>query len=127
MKLIKKKKSGKFWQKAFVIMVAVIFIVSIFPALLSNSGGGDLDEFAQCITSAGAVMYGVEWCSNCQAQKNLFGDSVQYIDYVECSENEDLCVEKNITAVPTWIISDRSYVGLLSLNELSRVSNCSFS
>jgi hypothetical protein len=127
MKLIKKKKSGKLWHKVFVILIAVIFIISIFPAFLSNSGGGNLDEFAQCITSAGAVMYGVEWCSNCKAQKKMFGNSFQYINHVECLENEALCTEKNITAVPTWIVDEQPYIGLKSLNELSSITNCSFS
>jgi len=126
MKLIKKKKSGKTWQKAFVIMIAAIFIISMFPMFLSSSGG-NFDEFTQCITSAGAVMYGAYGCSACESQKGLFGNSFEHVDYVECVENEALCIEENITVVPTWIISNKTYVGVLSVDELSRISGCSVS
>ena len=32
------------------------------------------------------TMYGAYWCSHCQAEKKLFGDSFKYVPYVECTQ-----------------------------------------
>ncbi len=62
----------------------------------------DKDSFAKCLTEKGWTMYGAKWCSHCQAQKDLFGDSFQYVTYVECPDNAELCVAEGINGYPTW-------------------------
>jgi hypothetical protein len=64
----------------------------------------DKDAFAKCLTEKGWVMYGAEWCSHCKEQKALFGDSFQYIKYVECPDNVQLCLNKGVNGYPTWIV-----------------------
>ena len=68
------------------------------------------DEFAKCLTQKGAVMYGAEWCPHCKDQKAAFGDSFKYINYVECPDNTQLCIDKGIQGYPTWIISSSSTI-----------------
>lgn len=63
----------------------------------------DKNAFAQCLTDKGFVMYGAAWCSHCQAQKALFGDSFKNIKYVECPDNINFCLDKGIKGYPTWI------------------------
>ena len=62
------------------------------------------DSFAKCLTEKGAVMYGAVWCAHCKDQKKAFGDSFQYIKYVECTENTKLCLDDGVNGYPTWII-----------------------
>src|SRR2546430_1164979 len=45
-----------------------------------------LDSFAQCLTSKGTKMYGAWWCPHCKDQKESFGFALQYVNYVERSE-----------------------------------------
>ncbi|MGV8087247.1 MAG: glutaredoxin family protein [Candidatus Woesearchaeota archaeon] len=71
-------------------------------------------------------MYGTEWCSHCKAQKELFGKSFRYIDYVDCDLKEDVCTLANITGYPTWKINSRSYPGVQSFDVLSRLTNCKY-
>ena len=63
----------------------------------------DKDAFAKCLTEKGFSMYGAEWCPHCQAEKALFGTSFQYIKYVECPDNINLCLSKGVAGYPTWI------------------------
>lgn len=84
----------------------------------------DYDEFAKCLTQKGAVMYGREGCSWCAKQKEMFGDSLQYVTYVECPEQPELCQEKGINAVPTWEINGELFTGSKSLEELSVRTDC---
>ncbi|MSU60452.1 MAG: hypothetical protein EXS52_00865 [Candidatus Staskawiczbacteria bacterium] len=65
------------------------------------------DAFAKCLKESGAVFYGAFWCSHCQEQKALFGDSAQYLPYVECSTADgkaqlQACADQKIQVYPTW-------------------------
>src|SRR5882757_1636440 len=42
------------------------------------------DEFAKCLASRQAKMYGLYWCPHCAEQKAMFGKAFQYVPYVEC-------------------------------------------
>lgn len=95
-----------------VIWVAVILSISVIVFAFmnnnknsSNNEPGFYDKFAQCLTDKGAVMYGAKWCSHCQEQKAVFGKSFQYINYVECPDNIQVCIDKGVQGYPTWIIS----------------------
>ena len=105
-------------------------------AILAISGcgpdGGDskpknMDEFAQCLTDNGAVMYGTKWCGACQGQKLVFGDSFQYISYVDCGDERDVCNSEGINAYPTWKDGEgKSYIGALPLKVLGSIFGCEF-
>jgi thiol-disulfide isomerase/thioredoxin len=54
-----------------LLLVAILLLVSW--AAVSSRAPGELDEFAECLKSKGAVFYGAFWCPHCQDQKKLFG------------------------------------------------------
>ncbi len=92
-----------------------------------------LDTFAKCITEKGAVFYGASWCSHCNNQKKGFGDSMQYVKYVECAvegqpqvQTSD-CTKAGISGYPTWIINGKSYPGEQSMEHLAKLTGCTLS
>src|SRR5690606_21458805 len=95
---------------------------------LANSQ--DTATLAQCIAASGAKFYGAYWCPHCADQKEMFGDAIQYIDYIECDargENAraDVCLANNIQSYPTWIFSDGEWlVGSRSVEELAERAGC---
>ncbi|MGC9047005.1 MAG: hypothetical protein ACP5IC_02735 [Minisyncoccia bacterium] len=115
--------------KFILFFVIVLFLVALILLNVfknnTNNNVLNLDSFAKCLTDKGFVLYGLYSCPHCQAQKNLFGNSLQYIKYVECSQNTQLCIDKHIDAVPTWIGPDgKQIVGEQSLERLSQLSGC---
>jgi len=78
------------------------------------------------------VMYGAFYCEHCKEQKDLFGDSAQYLPYVECVEKgtrkvTDQCKALGIRRTPTWIFEqggERLEGKVLSLQELSQKTGC---
>ena len=44
--------------------------------------------FAQCLTDKGMKFYGSSNCSWCAKEKTLLGDSLQYINYIECTGDD---------------------------------------
>ncbi len=102
-------------------------------ALVALSGCGpdtqkdvqELDKFAQCLTENGATMYGVEWCPGCNAQKKLFKDSFQYINYVDCEKERQTCRDAYIILYPTWTDKNgMQYIGAFELETLGQIFNC---
>jgi glutaredoxin len=83
------------------------------------------DAFAQCLTDAGVVMYGTDWCPHCQAQKKLFDDAFDYVNYVNCDFNQKLCKDKNIKGYPTWYKGyELLEKGEVTFEQLSEASGC---
>lgn len=112
----------------YILIIAVILILALGVAFFLNTKeteAGSLDSFAKCLSEKGSVMYGTYWCSHCLDQKNMFGKSFQYINYVECSEEIERCNEDKIEATPTWIFGDGTRnVGKMSMEEISKVTGC---
>lgn len=110
------------------LLVGVLLISSMLIYGCSGvSGGtvaGDHDSFAQCLSEKGAVMYGAYWCSHCKNQKEMFGSSFEFVNYVECTEEELKCTSDGIEGYPTWIINGRKYPGEQSLSSLSSLTGC---
>ncbi|MDY6766476.1 MAG: hypothetical protein SVW77_03845 [Candidatus Nanohaloarchaea archaeon] len=112
----------------------VVGIGGVAVALAGGSPTGDLtreelDSFAQCLTENNATFYGSFRCGHCADQKAMFGDAMQYIDYVECHPDGPqaqprMCREKNIRGTPTWIIGDERYTGTQTLQDLAQATGC---
>lgn len=108
-------------------------IAGFLLVLVIGAGCGEkvnYDDFAKCLTDSGVKMYGAYWCSHCQNQKKMFGNSWEYINYVECSlpnrvgQTEE-CRETGIKGYPTWEFQDGKRIeGKLSFEQLSQYSNC---
>lgn len=83
---------------------------------------------AEHLNKAGAKFYGAYWCPHCEEQKELFGASVHRLPYVECSPGggrapqAGICNAAGVQVYPTWFINGQRYEGVLSLQELARMS-----
>ncbi len=114
------------------IIIAVILVGLIWFNISGNTikSSGKYDNFAKCLTDSGVKMYGAYWCPHCNNQKQMFGDSWQYVDYIECSlpnraGQTQVCNQAGIKAYPTWEFQDGKRVeGELTFQQLSQYSNC---
>ena len=114
-------------SKLFIVLFFIIIL------LVSSCAASDpvKDEFAKCLTENGAKFYGAFWCPHCAEQKKLFGGSIEYVDYIECSTPDRrgqtaVCQQAGIESYPTWIFNDGSRLdGVLSMETLSEKTGCS--
>ncbi len=89
-----------------------------------------MDLFAKCLTEKNTKLYGTFWSSQSTTQKEMFGDSLQYLNYVECSiegntrDQTDTCRDANISGYPTWEINGRKYPGPQTLEKIAQLSGC---
>jgi len=112
-----------------ILMGIVYFSINGFfiKTDTTTTGLNKYDNFAKCLTDKGATMYGAEWCGHCKDQKEMFGESFNYVNYVECPDNPDVCLNVGVSGYPTWIINGVSYPGAKSFETLSSLTGCSLS
>lgn len=123
------KKKMRNWL-IIIGVIIVIILVAYFMTTKSASADGQYDELAQCLSGNNVTMYGAWWCPHCNDQKEAFGSSFQYINYVECSTADGnaqlkVCIDAGINGYPTWEFSDgERKEGFVTLKELAFAGNC---
>ena len=106
------------------ILISLSILTILFLSACTTSQPGKLDEFAQCLTENDATMYGTEWCPHCAAQKEMFGSSFQYVNYVDCDKNRQACTNAGVKGYPTWQIGGANYEGSQKLYDLAKNTGC---
>jgi hypothetical protein len=116
-------------MKYFIVFLLIIFISGC-------SSDPEVDALANCLADKGVKEFGAFWCSHCEEQKRVFGPSDKIIKergvYVECDArgkngNPDLCEAEGVKGFPTWKFQDGNLVpGVLSLDQLARLSKCEY-
>lgn len=122
-------------SKAVITLATVVLVVLpiVIWAKLSfkSPEAGQYDDLAKCLAAKNVRMYGAYWCSHCQAQKKAFGNSWQYIEYIECSlaggkGQTQECNEAGIQVYPTWDLGNGERLsGEVSFEQLAEKSGCS--
>ena len=114
----------------FIAVFAASWLVQM-PSVDRQSLTGESSVYqirlAKHLSGSGAVMYGSFRCVYCKKQKDLFGNAFVHVPYVECSperreSKRRLCETKNIKSYPTWEIKGEMHEGMLSLQQLEKLS-----
>ena len=107
-----------------IIVSSILLLILLSIYAKADDSPGEYDGFASCLTQSGLKMYGTEWCSHCKDQKKMFGNSFDYIDYIDCDSNKDACLSAGVKGYPTWKLNSASYPGTRQLSQLSQISGC---
>lgn len=113
----KKAKHGK---KVTAIIIIAILMFAGTLMFFENTKPNVSETDAKFIGN-NSVLYVQTGCSHCAEQEKLFGDSLKYLNVVDCLTDTDKCISANITAVPTWVINGDSYVGVKTIKELKEL------
>lgn len=115
--------------KLYFLLAIILIIAVIAVVVFSGTTEGNYDTFSQCLSNNGVKMYGAYWCGHCNNQKEMFGSSWKYVNYIECATpnngQTDKCLDAGIEAYPTWEFIDGSrIVSEMSFEELSEKTGC---
>ncbi|MBN1386110.1 hypothetical protein JW968_04005 [Candidatus Woesearchaeota archaeon] len=111
-------------MKRPIITMVTMLLVLISALLISGCGSQNSEKLAQCLSEKGAVLYGTEWCSHCQNQKEAFGQSFSYIEFIDCDRQSEKCFAEGIEGYPTWVINGQKYPGNQDIIRLADISGC---
>jgi len=123
-------------KTSHIYIVLIVVVLGGLVALKATTDGKSTrvittayDEFAQCLSDAGAIFYGAYWCPHCQSQKAAF-DNSRALPYIECSTpngqgQTPVCIEQKIDGYPTWEFADGSRLsGEQTLETLAENTGC---
>ncbi len=84
----------------------------------------DAAAFAKALKSGGVTLYGAAWDATTTAQRQLFGDGSQFLNFVDVTNSDHTfnltATSLNIsTTSPTWIFSDANQSRLAGLQSLA--------
>lgn len=118
------------WKKpAAVALVLILFGVAYYAGWYHKNH--HYDAFAKCLASKNAKMYGLYWCPHCLDQKKMFGESFEYVPYVECAikgshEMAPECKAAHAAHFPSWQFNGGPLQeGVESLDDLGARTGCS--
>lgn len=130
-KQVSHEKSIKKLRIAIWILVVIGVALGIFLYVKTiPPPNGLYDVFAKCISNTSTTFFGAFWCPHCHDQKGEFGNSAQYLPYVECSLPDasgqtQVCIDNKIQEYPTWQFPDGSRAsGIQTLQTLSQKTGC---
>ena len=109
--------------KVYFAMMLLLIIIFISGCSKSPEPG-KYDALSKCLTEKGVVMYGTEWCTHCQNQKKSFGDSFQYVTFIDCDKYPDDCKAAGVEGYPTWKINGTNYPGEQNFYTLAKNADC---
>ncbi len=123
-----RSSTGTWTWSGLAAALAVLVLVGGYaisaPKVAAQVYAGGL---ARHLTATGAKFYGAYWCPHCADQKALFGSAASLLPYIECDQRSPVaqtavCLERQIRAFPTWEIAGQRIEGVLSLENLARLS-----
>jgi len=107
----------------FAVLGLLFFGWMINSAYIYFFVPGVLDDFAKCLSSKNAVVYGaIEWCEFTKMQAKMFGKSFKLLKYEDYSKYPQSFGA--IKKTPTWIVDGKPYLGVQSIDRLSQSSGC---
>lgn len=89
----------------------------------------DVAAFAKALKNGGVTLYGAAWDATTTAQRQLFGDGAQFLNFVEVTKNDHTfnatANANNITTTsPTWVFANQTrLVGNQTLAALAAQAN----
>ncbi len=127
--MVAEGSTRSFWRKTLGIGGGAVLVVAGFlvfgSGVLQKDKPHPYDPFAQCLAEKGLVMYGVDWCPNCQNQKKMFGKAFDNLPYVNCDFERVECQRKKIDKYPTWYLDGKVFdIGVKSFPELAEATGC---
>lgn len=129
-----RKHSRNLLRKIIPIIIAGIVAAGIMYFMQTGTiVPRDNSGLVSHLNEQGWIYYRSYTCSNCKRQEKLLGEAYKSLHFVEChprgpSGNPELCLQKNITKTPTWILEQNGketmrLEGLQTIDELIRISN----
>lgn len=106
-----------------VLIVGLLWVTGKITSMTGKVIKDVNSDFYDCIADS-AVLYVREGCGACAKQKEILGDNLDRINYIDCAVSRQECVDAGIEYVPTWIVDDEKKVGVLSIDEIKLFSNC---
>lgn len=109
-------------KKSWITFAVVVAVILLSIIILNRQHPETSEEVAKCI-GKNSILYTQYGCHACETQEKIFGENYQYLNIIDCFEDQSACLGK-IRGTPTWIIDGEKYIGVKSIEELRNITGC---
>jgi len=121
---LKIEENIKFFIIIFIIGILVFGGIYAFLQISEEFKPANISiKTAECIGNK-SVLFISPYCPHCIKQKKMFKEKIKYINIVDCTNNSAYCIEMTVRGVPTWIINNTKYEGVMELWKLKELTKC---
>ena len=110
-------------RKSISTLIIILAVIVIAVWAINRPIPQTTEEIAECIGQNG-VLYVQLGCHACNLQEDYFGEYHVLLNKVDCIFNKQACIDKNISATPTWEIDGTFYSGAKSIEKLKDLTGC---
>ena len=108
---------------AFLVIIVLGIILLINYIKATGNAIQNEEEAIKCIAKNAKLVVS-KTCSHCATQKEILGDYIDLFTLYEASESPEILQKYSITGVPTWIINEKAYTGVKTIEELKELTGC---
>jgi hypothetical protein len=108
-------------KRRAITIVLILLVLILGFVIIARPHPDTSEELAKCIGS-NSTLYVQKGCHACEYQEKMFGDNYQYLNVVDCWEQQEECL--GIKGTPTWIINNEEYLGARSIEQLKELTKC---
>ncbi len=110
--------------KKIIMVVIIIAIISIiFLIYYIKSDENTSLTTTECIASKSQLIVS-KTCPACATQKQILEQNINKFEVINIADHPEILQQYNIQGVPTWIINNKTYVGVRSINKLKEIAEC---
>lgn len=123
------EQKNKFKKFVITLIILIVLVIGLylFADWFSKTtgyaiGNSKNTKIAKCLSEKGVEFYGSGFCTECEEQKEMWMGAFQYISYIDCGKEKELC--PNIREIPAWYINKEIHYGSKSFDELQELAGC---
>ena len=117
---MEKRYKAMIW--VVIILAAAFLIYYSINRPVSDLNPGAKEALAKCLTEKGIYLHGAYNCPGCEAQKEMFGEAVSFVIYINCDNEPAKCIKG--LALPYWNTGDKTIRGPAPLAFLKDKTGC---
>jgi len=110
-------------KKSSITILIILGVIIFITIILNLPHEVSPENTAKCIGEK-STLYVRSGCHFCQIQEENFGNNYKYLNVVDCLVDTQECIDQNIEGTPTWIINEKKYLGVKSIDELKEITGC---
>ena len=106
-----------------IILVTAVILIILLINYYNNPNGTTNEDVIQCIADNSKVVVS-KTCSACASQKQILGEHLDLFDQIDIAVYPEIRAKYNIRGVPTWIVKEKPYTGVKTLEQLKVLTGC---
>ena len=108
-------------KSSWITLAVILAVIALAYFLINKQTPETPEDVAKCI-GKNSIIYVQLGCRACKIQEDIFGENYKHLNVIDCFYERERCTEIQFT--PTWIIKDKKYEGVKTIETLKELTGC---